>query len=99
VIAVELLEDEVVELVELLGLLGELCGAHHHAVSAALEAMVGPGYDASELGADARRLGEALARAVGLVGEAPCPHPHLFADMECAGPRLAPPAPGPATGW
>lgn len=84
-IAVELAEEDAVELFELLGLVADLCSARHGVVSVALAAVVGSGYDAAELGADARRLGAAFGQALGL--GPPCPHPHVFADMDCGGPR------------
>lgn len=57
-------DEDALELVELLAFIAELCRAQGSTVSVALSHFVG-GYEAGELAADAARLAEVVARALG----------------------------------
>lgn len=59
-------DDVVVEAVELLWFVADLCEAQASAVSAALCQFVGIGYDAGDLREDSARLAGVMARAAGL---------------------------------
>ena len=56
---------DALEIVELLGFVADVAGADPVSIGTALRRCLGAGYDATDLQADATRLADGLARAMG----------------------------------
>jgi class 3 adenylate cyclase len=62
----DLSPEELVEAVELLVLVAEVCECAPRSLDEALVSFLGDGYGAADLAADALRLADSLAQAIGL---------------------------------